>query len=189
MKSLSSAWLKRGDRKADWASDCVDLLLWPTDPVTDGINLKKVIFPENRCSRIRSHGWWGGSVWKDDRNHLRCLFHCQSNMIYNLNIFCFYCLLLSFLFYVFWRALYSIIMFLRLILQEKEEQWMTKLVPGMNDFAVLQPLQWNTRYNVEITARNLKGLSEPTFFQFLMPQKPDITGTCMQRYFGLLKVY
>ncbi|XP_051982317.1 neural cell adhesion molecule 2 [Xyrauchen texanus] len=58
---------------------------------------------------------------------------------------------------------------------EKEEQWMTKLVPGMNDFALLQPLQWNTRYNVEITARNVKGLSEPTFFQFLMPQKPDIT--------------
>ncbi|XP_057187717.1 neural cell adhesion molecule 2-like isoform X2 [Triplophysa rosa] len=58
---------------------------------------------------------------------------------------------------------------------EKEEQWMTKLVPGVNDVAVLQPLQWNTRYNVEITARNLKGLSEPTFFQFLMPQKPDIT--------------
>ncbi|XP_067298388.1 neural cell adhesion molecule 2 isoform X2 [Pseudorasbora parva] len=58
---------------------------------------------------------------------------------------------------------------------DKEEQWMTKLVPGMNDFALLQPLQWNTRYNVEITARNVKGLSEPTFFQFLMPQKPDIT--------------
>ncbi|XP_066516169.1 neural cell adhesion molecule 2-like isoform X2 [Hoplias malabaricus] len=60
-------------------------------------------------------------------------------------------------------------------LQDKEEQWMTKLVPGMNDFTILQPLQWNTRYNVEITARNVKGLSEPTFFQFLMPQKPDIT--------------
>ncbi len=54
---------------------------------------------------------------------------------------------------------------------------MTKLVPGVNDLALLQPLQWNTRYNVEITARNVKGLSEPTFFQFLMPQKPDITGT------------
>uniref|UniRef100_A0A672NW50 Neural cell adhesion molecule 2 n=1 Tax=Sinocyclocheilus grahami TaxID=75366 RepID=A0A672NW50_SINGR len=60
-------------------------------------------------------------------------------------------------------------------MQDKEEQWMTKLVPGMNDFALLQPLQWNTGYNVEITARNVKGLSEPTFFQFLMPQKPDIT--------------
>ncbi|XP_043101981.1 neural cell adhesion molecule 2 isoform X2 [Puntigrus tetrazona] len=58
---------------------------------------------------------------------------------------------------------------------DKEEQWMTKLVPGGNDFALLQPLQWNTRYNVEITARNVKGLSEPTFFQFLTPQKPDIT--------------
>lgn len=60
--------------------------------------------------------------------------------------------------------------------QDKEEQWMTKLVPGSNDFAMLQPLQWNTRYEVEITARNVKGLSEPTFYQFFMPQKPDITG-------------
>ncbi|KAJ3584528.1 hypothetical protein NHX12_015023 [Muraenolepis orangiensis] len=60
---------------------------------------------------------------------------------------------------------------------DKEEQWMTKLVPGANDFALLQPLQWNTRYEVEITARNVKGLSEPTFYQFFMPQKPDITGT------------
>ncbi|XP_018549020.1 neural cell adhesion molecule 2 isoform X2 [Lates calcarifer] len=58
---------------------------------------------------------------------------------------------------------------------DKEEQWMTKLVPGVNDFAMLQPLQWNTRYEVEITARNVKGLSEPTFYQFFMPQKPDIT--------------
>lgn len=54
---------------------------------------------------------------------------------------------------------------------------MTKLVPGVNDFVVLQPLQWNTQYEVEITARNVKGLSEPTFVKFSMPQKPDITGT------------
>uniref|UniRef100_A0A8B9LUH0 Neural cell adhesion molecule 2 n=1 Tax=Astyanax mexicanus TaxID=7994 RepID=A0A8B9LUH0_ASTMX len=58
---------------------------------------------------------------------------------------------------------------------DKEEQWMTKLVPGLNDFVVLQPLQWNTQYEVEITARNVKGLSEPTFVKFSMPQKPDIT--------------
>lgn len=56
---------------------------------------------------------------------------------------------------------------------------MTKLVPGAFDFAMLQPLQWNTRYEVEITARNVKGLSEPTFYQFFMPQKPDITGKSM----------
>lgn len=65
---------------------------------------------------------------------------------------------------------------LTLLPQDKEDQWMTKLVPGVNDFAMLQPLQWNTRYEVEITARNVKGLSEPTFYQFFMPQKPDITG-------------
>ncbi|XP_051997917.1 neural cell adhesion molecule 2 isoform X2 [Xyrauchen texanus] len=58
---------------------------------------------------------------------------------------------------------------------DKEEQWMTKLVPGVNDFVLLQPLQWNTQYEVEITARNVKGLSEPTFVKFSMPQKPDIT--------------
>ncbi|XP_029303524.1 neural cell adhesion molecule 2 isoform X3 [Cottoperca gobio] len=69
--------------------------------------------------------------------------------------------------------------------QDKEEQWMTKLVPGANDFAMLQPLQWNTRYEVEITARNVKGLSEPTFYQFFMPQKPDITAESLFSGLGL----
>lgn len=64
---------------------------------------------------------------------------------------------------------------------------MTKLVPGANDFAILQPLQWNTRYEVEITARNVKGLSEPTFYQFFMPQKPDITGKSMLKQNRSLK--
>ncbi|XP_074483536.1 neural cell adhesion molecule 2 isoform X2 [Sebastes fasciatus] len=68
---------------------------------------------------------------------------------------------------------------------DKEEQWMTKLVPGANDFAMLQPLQWNTRYEVEITARNVKGLSEPTFYQFFMPQKPDITAESLFSGMGL----
>ncbi|KAM9766444.1 neural cell adhesion molecule 2 isoform 1-T1 [Menidia menidia] len=68
---------------------------------------------------------------------------------------------------------------------DKEEQWMTKLVPGANDFALLQPLQWNTRYEVEITARNVKGLSEPTFYQFFMPQKPDITAESLFSGLGL----
>uniref|UniRef100_A0A8C6TV48 Zgc:152904 n=1 Tax=Neogobius melanostomus TaxID=47308 RepID=A0A8C6TV48_9GOBI len=57
---------------------------------------------------------------------------------------------------------------------DKEEQWMTKL-----------PLQWNTRYEVEITARNVKGLSEPTFYQFFMPQKPDITAESLFSGLGL----
>ncbi|XP_023185127.1 neural cell adhesion molecule 2 isoform X3 [Xiphophorus maculatus] len=68
---------------------------------------------------------------------------------------------------------------------DKEEQWMTKLVPGANDFAMLQSLQWNTRYEVEITARNVKGLSEPTFYQFFMPQKPDITAESLFSGLGL----
>ncbi|XP_029942351.1 neural cell adhesion molecule 2 [Salarias fasciatus] len=68
---------------------------------------------------------------------------------------------------------------------DKEEQWMTKLVPGSQDSALLQPLQWNTRYEVEITARNVKGLSEPTFYQFFMPQKPDITAESLFSGLGL----
>lgn len=63
---------------------------------------------------------------------------------------------------------------------------MTKLVPGANDFAMLQPLQWNTRYEVEITARNVKGLSEPTFYQFFMPQEPDITGKKCDKHYSIL---
>ncbi|KAM6945482.1 neural cell adhesion molecule 2 [Aplochiton taeniatus] len=68
---------------------------------------------------------------------------------------------------------------------DKEEQWMTKLVPGVLDFALLQSLRWNTRYEVEITARNVKGLSEPTFYQFFMPQKPDITAESLFSGLGL----
>uniref|UniRef100_A0A8C7HLC1 Neural cell adhesion molecule 2 n=1 Tax=Oncorhynchus kisutch TaxID=8019 RepID=A0A8C7HLC1_ONCKI len=68
---------------------------------------------------------------------------------------------------------------------DKEEQWMTKLVSGQQDFALLQPLQWNTRYEVEITARNVKGLSEPTFYQFFMPQKPDIIADSLFSGLGL----
>ncbi|XP_035249911.1 neural cell adhesion molecule 2-like isoform X3 [Anguilla anguilla] len=68
---------------------------------------------------------------------------------------------------------------------EKDDQWMTKLVPGMNDFVLLQHLQWNTRYEVEITARNVKGLSEPTYFQFSMPQRPDITADSLFSGLGL----
>ncbi|XP_051565368.1 neural cell adhesion molecule 2 isoform X3 [Myxocyprinus asiaticus] len=68
---------------------------------------------------------------------------------------------------------------------EKEEQWMTKLVPGVNDFVLLQPLQWNMQYEVEITARNVKGLSEPTFVKFSMPQKPDITADSLFSGLGL----
>ncbi|XP_064185783.1 neural cell adhesion molecule 2-like isoform X2 [Anguilla rostrata] len=62
---------------------------------------------------------------------------------------------------------------------EREERWMTKLVSGLNDFVQLQPLQWNARYEVEITARNIKGLSEPTYYHFTMPQRPDITDSVL----------
>ncbi|XP_028846644.1 neural cell adhesion molecule 2 isoform X1 [Denticeps clupeoides] len=68
---------------------------------------------------------------------------------------------------------------------DKEEQWMTKLVPGANDFVLLQPLQWNTQYEVEITARNIKGLSEPTIVHFSMPHKPDITADSLFSELGL----
>ncbi|XP_026769062.3 neural cell adhesion molecule 2 isoform X1 [Pangasianodon hypophthalmus] len=68
---------------------------------------------------------------------------------------------------------------------DKEDQWMTKVVPGLSDFVLLQPLQWNMRYEVEITARNVKGLSEPTFVKFSMPQKPDITADSLFSSLGL----
>lgn len=64
---------------------------------------------------------------------------------------------------------------------------MTKVVPGLSDFVLLQPLQWNMRYEVEITARNVKGLSEPTYVKFSMPQKPDITGTFTSKVHALHK--
>lgn len=87
---------------------------------------------------------------------------------------------------VFWYSLSFYPSLTPSLRQDKEEQWMTKLVPGAKDHALLHPLQWNTRYEVEITARNVKGLSEPTFYQFFMPQKPDITGKSMiEENFGL----
>uniref|UniRef100_A0A8C9TV25 Zgc:152904 n=1 Tax=Scleropages formosus TaxID=113540 RepID=A0A8C9TV25_SCLFO len=58
---------------------------------------------------------------------------------------------------------------------KKEEHWTTKLVPGGSDFVLLPHLQWKTQYEVEVAARNVKGLSEPTAFHFSMPQKPNIT--------------
>ncbi|KAJ8334092.1 hypothetical protein SKAU_G00397310 [Synaphobranchus kaupii] len=68
---------------------------------------------------------------------------------------------------------------------DKDKRWMTKLVSGLNDFVLLQPLQWNCRYEVEITARNIKGLSEPTYYHFTMPQRPDITADSLLSELGL----
>ncbi|XP_015217328.2 neural cell adhesion molecule 2 isoform X2 [Lepisosteus oculatus] len=59
--------------------------------------------------------------------------------------------------------------------RDREDSWMFKTVPGVSDQVLLQHLQWNTEYEVEITARNMQGLSEPTFYEFKMPQKQDIT--------------
>ncbi|KAK1170105.1 neural cell adhesion molecule 2 [Acipenser oxyrinchus oxyrinchus] len=60
---------------------------------------------------------------------------------------------------------------------DKDDQWIKKTVIGAKDQIILQQLQWNTEYEVEITALNKLGPSEPAVYQFTMPQKSDITDT------------
>ncbi|XP_066561854.1 neural cell adhesion molecule 2 [Amia ocellicauda] len=59
--------------------------------------------------------------------------------------------------------------------RDREEPWATMVVSGASDYVLLQKLQWNMQYEVEITAKNLQGPSEPTGYEFTMPPKPDIT--------------
>ncbi|MGH0146218.1 UNVERIFIED_CONTAM: hypothetical protein FKN15_011380, partial [Acipenser sinensis] len=61
--------------------------------------------------------------------------------------------------------------------KDKDDQWIKKTVIGAKDQIILQQLQWNTEYEVEITALNKLGPSEPAVYQFTMPQKSDITDT------------
>ncbi|XP_039599455.1 neural cell adhesion molecule 2-like isoform X2 [Polypterus senegalus] len=61
--------------------------------------------------------------------------------------------------------------------RDKEDQWVLQSIHGSKDHITLHQLQWNTDYDVEITAVNKLGPSEPTMYQFTMPQKPDITDT------------
>ncbi|KAJ8246652.1 hypothetical protein GJAV_G00253920 [Gymnothorax javanicus] len=68
---------------------------------------------------------------------------------------------------------------------QKQRRWVTQLVSGQSEGALLQSLQWDTPYEVEVTARNVKGLSEPTVFHFSMPRRPDITADSLFSELGL----
>ncbi|XP_067849467.1 neural cell adhesion molecule 2-like isoform X2 [Heptranchias perlo] len=57
--------------------------------------------------------------------------------------------------------------------KDKEEEWVQKTAQGIKDSIILQELQWDMEYEVQITAVNQLGTSEPTFFEFTMPPKPN----------------
>uniref|UniRef100_A0A5F8GCL8 Neural cell adhesion molecule 2 n=1 Tax=Monodelphis domestica TaxID=13616 RepID=A0A5F8GCL8_MONDO len=63
--------------------------------------------------------------------------------------------------------------------KDKEDQWLEKKVQGNKDHIVLEHLQWTMGYEVQITAANRLGYSEPTVYEFSMPPKPNIIkGEC-----------
>lgn len=58
--------------------------------------------------------------------------------------------------------------------KDKEDQWLEKKVQGSRDHIILEHLQWTMGYEVQITAANRLGFSEPTLYEFSMPPKPNI---------------
>lgn len=58
--------------------------------------------------------------------------------------------------------------------KDKEDQWLEKKVQGSRDHIILEHLQWTMGYEVQITAANRLGYSEPTLYEFSMPPKPNI---------------
>lgn len=58
--------------------------------------------------------------------------------------------------------------------KDKEDQWLEKKFLGNKDHIVLEHLQWNMEYEVQIIATNRLGQSEPTMYEFIMPPKPNI---------------
>ncbi|KAG8590839.1 hypothetical protein GDO81_006933 [Engystomops pustulosus] len=58
--------------------------------------------------------------------------------------------------------------------KDKEDQWLEKKFLGNKDHIVLEHLQWNVGYEVQIIATNRLGHSEPTMYEFIMPPKPNI---------------
>nr|XP_033799150.1 neural cell adhesion molecule 2 isoform X1 [Geotrypetes seraphini] len=58
--------------------------------------------------------------------------------------------------------------------KDKEDQWQEKKVQGHKDYITLEHLQWNMGYEVQITAINRLGYSEPMLYEFTMPPKPNI---------------
>lgn len=58
--------------------------------------------------------------------------------------------------------------------KDKEDQWQEKKFQGNKDHIILEHLQWTMGYEVQITATNRLGYSEPTLYEFIMPPKPNI---------------
>uniref|UniRef100_H2ZY75 Neural cell adhesion molecule 2 n=1 Tax=Latimeria chalumnae TaxID=7897 RepID=H2ZY75_LATCH len=69
--------------------------------------------------------------------------------------------------------------------KDKEEHWAEKKIQGSKDNAVLEPLQWNMEYRVEITAVNRLGSSEPAVYEFTMTPKPNIITDTLFNGLGL----
>lgn len=65
-------------------------------------------------------------------------------------------------------------MFVLTLQKDKEDQWLEKKVQGNKDHIILEHLQWTMGYEVQITAANRLGYSEPTVYEFSMPPKPNI---------------
>ncbi|XP_043927956.1 neural cell adhesion molecule 2 [Protopterus annectens] len=61
--------------------------------------------------------------------------------------------------------------------KDKGDEWDEKKVLGYTDHITLDHLEWNVGYEVQIKAVNRLGNSEPTLYEFVMPQKPSITDT------------
>ncbi|XP_078514488.1 neural cell adhesion molecule 2 [Lissotriton helveticus] len=58
--------------------------------------------------------------------------------------------------------------------KDKDDNWIEKRVQAHRDQMVLEHLQWNMGYEVQITAANRLGYSEPMLYEFTMPPKPNI---------------
>lgn len=73
--------------------------------------------------------------------------------------------------------------------KDKEDQWLEKKVQGNKDHIILEHLQWTMGYEVQITAANRLGYSEPTVYEFSMPPKPNIIKGKKMICFLRLKIY
>ncbi|NXD30256.1 NCAM2 protein, partial [Spelaeornis formosus] len=69
--------------------------------------------------------------------------------------------------------------------KDKEDQWLEKKVQGSRDHIILEHLQWTMGYEVQITAANRLGYSEPTLYEFNMPPKPSIITDTLFNGLGL----
>ncbi|XP_042315343.1 neural cell adhesion molecule 2 [Sceloporus undulatus] len=69
--------------------------------------------------------------------------------------------------------------------KDKEDQWQEKRVQGNKEHIILEHLQWTVGYEVQITATNRLGYSEPTLYEFIMPAKPNIITDTLFNGLGL----